>query len=116
MELTKQTRKLYSHFNTIFFRPKYRRPFFVLALVLIVFLLPLAQHALAVPTAAPSAGGAASTVGSWILGGASALVTPVLQLIEFFCGMLVSIAANFLSFMLKPDLYNFTTEPIIVQG
>lgn len=112
--LTKQKNKLLSILKSLFFRPKSRRPFFVLALVLILLLFPLSQHALA--QQAPSASSAAVTGASWIVGAAAALVTPVLQLINLFCGLLVDIAAHFLSFMLRPDLYNFTTEPIIVLG
>jgi hypothetical protein len=113
VDFIKQTKKFFSYLNNIFFRPQYRRPFFVLALVLVVFLFPLAQHALAVPTASSTPVSTAAQAG---LGLISFLVLPVLQVITFFCSILVDISAHFLSFMLQPNLYNFTTEPIIVQG
>ncbi len=44
------------------------------------------------------------------------VVIAVLNGIVFLCKALVGLAAHFLAMMLSPDLYNFTTEPIIVAG
>ncbi len=43
-------------------------------------------------------------------------VTLILGAIKYFCAILLIIAAYFLNAMLSPNLYNFTSEPIITTG
>jgi hypothetical protein len=117
MVFSKQKNKFYSSLILSFFRSQKRsRTLFVSALTLIVLLSLLSQTVLAAPTVPSAVSSIGSAAGGVLVGMAAALITPVLQVITFFCALLVDIAAHFLSFMLQPNLYNFTTEPIIVQG
>jgi hypothetical protein len=95
-----------------------RRMFFVILPLLILLIVVSVQPTFA--QSAPKIPSAAIKVGQTALGAAGGLfalaVTPVLQVITFFCALFVDLAAHFLGFMLRPDLYNFTTEPMIVTG
>ena len=58
----------------------------------------------------------AGAAGKKFAGALAAPIVAVLMLIEWVCNEFVGLAAQFLEFMLRPDLYNFAREPLILQG